>query len=161
MNPPTPEKARWDAQELEYKRIDDTLRARTNFTLTRNIYAIMKDPTALFGIAELDRDVWDNLRPAFQNDPRRKTVDDGMEFLANEANRLFTLLIAKKKVNAEDVFKFFKKERDMFGLMNDMRQEKGMGIGTRKEWTSEDEKKAFKYYTRGGKSNENETVGNP
>ena len=151
MENKTPEKARWDAQELEYKRIDDALRARMNYTLTRNIHAITKDPVALLNIAELDRDVWDNLRPAFQGDPRRKVVDDGVDFLASEGNRLFTQLIGRKRVNAEEITTYFNRERDVFRVMNDMRFEKGMGIGLRKEWTQEQEKSAYGYYVRGGK----------
>ena len=156
----TPEKARWDAQELEYKRIDDALRARMNFTLTRNVFAVQSNPSTLLNIAELDRDVWDNLLPAFQEDERRKKVDDGVDFLASEGNRLFGLLVARKNVIAEDITRFFTMERETFRLMNDMRYEKGMGIGLRREWTKDDEEKATGVYIRGGqRKTTNEGVG--
>lgn len=156
------EKARWDAQDLEYKRIDDALRARMNFTLTRNVFAVMKEPAGLLNIAELDRDVWDNLRPAFQGDGRREKVDVGVDFLASEANRLFGQLIARKKVSAKEIEHFFTVERDTFRLMNDMRYEKGMGLGFRRDWTSKDADEALGHYTRGGKVKKYETnLGNP
>lgn len=148
---PAKERARWDGQEHEYELQYRALNNRLDFTMTRNAFAISTQPSVLLKIAELDVDIWDTVRPALRGDPRRVGIDAQIAFLRAEASRLCNLLLSKKNVPVGDLNHFFNKEEAVFREINDIRYEKGMGITFAKDWTDTDEKRALKYYQRGGK----------
>jgi hypothetical protein len=153
------EQAKWNPAEIEYRRVDEALRARMNLTPSRNAYILatsLNEMQKLIFTVEYDAVVWSCVRTYYSQDQDAKiriNIDKKLKGLRDAAYKLVedghenTREDGSLQIDSDDITRiraFLDKEEYILWDILDLRHEKGLDIGMKREWTEKERSKTIK-----------------
>lgn len=146
------EQAKWSPAELEYTLINDAIRNRLNMNLTTSVYLVARDPLGFSKRSDVLIDFWDLIAPYYKGDKRRDELDARIAKLQRANTAIVDSLLELAANNEREISSSLRKELDAFFFEEhtlyrevlDLRHERGLDIGMKREWTERERSKTIK-----------------